>query len=76
MTRSDFKQQRPFVVPCYPGWDWVYTENMFGGEVRITNYRHTQIIEVEQITEDFFVIECWLNRHTNGRIYFKECELK
>lgn len=76
MTRTQFLQNTPFVVPCYPGFDWIYTENIFGGEVRISNGRHTQTIEIEQINEDYFVVECWLNRHTDGKIYFSQCEIK
>lgn len=76
MTKEQFQKNSPFVVNYIPGYDWVYTENVFGGEVRISNGRHTQTIEVEQITPDYFVIECWLNRHTDGKIYFKNCELK
>lgn len=76
MTKQDFTQNKPFVVKNIPGFDWVYTEYLWGGEVRISNGKHTQTVEVEQINEFFFVVECWLNRHTDGKIYFSNCELK
>lgn len=76
MTKNDFMANRPFVVKNIPSYDWTYTEHLYGGEVRITNGRHTQTVEVEQINEHYFVIECWLNRHTDGKIYFNNCELK
>lgn len=76
MNKLQFLQNIPFVVKNIPGYDWVYTESMFGGEVRISNGRHTQTVEVEEINIHYFVIECWLNRHTDGRIYFKNCVVK
>lgn len=76
MTRQQFITHNPFVVKNYPTFDWVYTEQLFGGEVRISSGSHRQVVEVEQITEYYFVIECWLNKHTDGKIYFSQCELK
>ncbi|NLI72783.1 MAG: hypothetical protein GX361_08675 [Bacteroidales bacterium] len=76
MRKEDFICSKPFVVTNIPGFDWTYTEHLYGGEVRITNGKTAVVVEVEQITPDYFVIDCWLNRHTDGRIYFKNCELK
>ena len=76
MTRKEFLSGRAFVVSNIPGWDWQYSEDLYGGEVRISNERHARRVEVEEITQDYFVVECWLNNHTDGRIYFQNCDLK
>lgn len=76
MTRAQFKSGKPFVVKNIPCFDWVYTEFLFGGEVRISNGKNTQTVQVEEINENYFVVDCWLNSHTDGKIMYTNCELK
>lgn len=76
MTKQDFIENKQFVVGRYPGLDWVYTEHFTGGEVRIMGGYSVQLIPIEELTPDYFVIKCWLTRYTDGKIYFRECELK
>lgn len=76
MNKKQFMSGAPFVVKNIPGFDWAYTEHQFGGEVRISNGTTVVVVEIEEITEHWFVVECWLNKHTDGRIFFNLCELK
>ncbi len=75
MTKQDFIQGKPFVVNAYD-YDFQYTEITHGGEVVISNGTKSQTVEVEEISNSYFVIHCWLNKESNGKIYFKNCELK
>lgn len=77
MNREKFMQGKPFVIKGISR-DYQYSESLWGGELIEKRESQTVRIEIERITQDYFIADVPIHLYyfKSNKIYFKNCELK
>lgn len=72
ITKKEFLNGKRFTFCDAPTLEMQYSETMFGGELIISNQKVTVRYEIEQITKNYIVIECWLTSNTDNKLFYKD----